>query len=252
MRKICRITTDFQRKMLYATYEDSESLALPLFSREAFRLMSHVWLKAGWACKYSYDFLWMGRPIIQLPEDLVRIQEVIYKVRPDAIIETGIAHGGTSVFYASLFEALGHGLVISIDIEIRPNNRAALEVHPLKKRIALVEGNSIAPETLREVESLVAPNERVMVVLDSNHSKAHVLKELELYSRFVSPGSYIVATDGFVEDLHDVPGGKPEWITDNPKAAVHEFLHFHPEFEIDPEPTRDGITYWPDAYLRRK
>ncbi len=246
------MTADLVSQTLYVTYSDSESHALPLYSHEAFEVISHLWLKAGWVSKYSYNFSWMGRPIIQLPEDLMMIQEVIFKVRPDVIIETGIAHGGSSVFYASLFEVLGHGRVISIDIEIRPHNRRALENHLLKKRITLIERSSTVPETLKEVQRLINPREKVMVVLDSNHTKNHVLKELELYSPLVDPGSYIVATDGNMGDLHDVPGGKPEWIGDNPKAAVHEFLASHTEFELDPEPTRLGVTYWPDAYLRRK
>jgi cephalosporin hydroxylase len=180
------------------------------------------------------------------------IQEVIYRVRPDVIIETGVAHGGTSVFYASLFEALGNGRVISIDIDIRPHNRKALEEHPLKKRITLIERSSTEPDTLKEVQGLIHSQETVMAFLDSNHSKDHVRKELELYSSLINAGSYIVAADGRMEDLHDVPGGKSEWVIDNPRAAVHDFLHSHPEFELDPEFTRLGVTYWPDAYLRRK
>jgi cephalosporin hydroxylase len=177
---------------------------------------------------------------------------VIHKVRPDVIVETGVAHGGSSVFFASLFEVFGYGRVISIDIEIRPHNREALEAHPLRKRITLIEGDSVAPETVQATRQLISANEKVMVFLDSNHCKNHVRKELESYSLLVSPGSYIVAADGNMDDLHDVPGGRPEWLTDNPKAAIHEFLAAHPEFEIDPEPTRLGITYWPDGYLRRK
>jgi cephalosporin hydroxylase len=142
--------------------------------------------------------------------------------------------------------------VISIDIEIRPHNRKAIEEHPLKRRITLIERSSIAAETLVEVRNLIAPNEKVMVVLDSNHTKEHVRKELELYGPLVTSGSYIVATDGIMEDLFDVPGGKAEWTRDNPKAAVHEFLASHPEFEIDPETTRLGVTYWPDAFLKKK
>jgi cephalosporin hydroxylase len=180
------------------------------------------------------------------------VQEIIFRLRPDVIIETGVAHGGSTVFYASLLEILGHGRVISIDIEIRPHNRRALEEHPLKKRITLIERSSIAEETIDEVRALLGLDERGMVVLDSDHSKAHVLRELELYSPFVARGSYIVATDGNMGDLHDVPGGKPQWAADNPRSAIHEFLSSHAEFEIDPEPTRLGITYWPDAYLRRR
>lgn len=252
MRKIRNLTADLVSQSLVVTYSDDQSQTLPLYSAEAFQAISRLWVKAGWAAKYSYNFTWMGRPVIQLPEDLVRIQEVIVKVEPQVIIETGVAHGGSSVFYASLLEVLGRGRVISVDIEIRAHNRKAIEAHPLKKRITLIEGSSVAPETLQEVKKLLFPGEKVMVVLDSNHTKKHVREELELYGPLVSSGSYIVASDGIMEDLDDVPGGKANWTQDNPMAAAHEFLAEHPEFELDPEPTRLGVTYWLDAYLRRK
>ncbi len=252
MKRLWKVTADLVSGTLYVTFADAESAAFPLYGLEAFRVISSLWLKTGWATKYSYNFSWMGRPIIQLPEDLLMVQEVIYRVRPDVIVETGVAHGGSAVFYASLFEAFGHGRVISVDIEIRSHNRKALEEHPLRKRITLIEGSSVAPETEKEVKRLIRGGEKVMVMLDSNHTKDHVLRELELYSPLIAPGSYVVAADGNMEDLCEVPGGKPEWLKDNPKAAVHEFLTAHPEFEIDPEPTRLGVTYWPDAYLRRK
>lgn len=253
MNKIWKLTADLVSQTLFVTYADGESRFLPLYEAEAFQAISGLWLKAGWASKYSYNFSWLGRTVVQLPEDLMMIQEVVYRVRPTVIVETGVAHGGGTVFYASLQELLGApGRVIGIDIEIRPHNRQALERHPLRKRIILIERSSTAPETLQEVRKLIQADDHVLVVLDSNHCKAHVLRELELYGPLVSPGSYIVATDGNMEDLHDVPGGKQEWLSDNPKAAVHDFLTSHPEFEIDPEPTRLGITYWPDAYLKRK
>jgi cephalosporin hydroxylase len=252
VKKIRNLTADLASQTLSVTYTDNQSQTLPLYSPEAFHAISRLWIKTGWAAKYSYNFTWMGRPVIQLPEDLIRIQELIFKVEPQVIVETGVAHGGSSVFYASLLEVLGRGRVISIDIEIRAHNRKAIEAHPLKKRIALIEGNSVAPETLQEVRRLLSPEEKVMVILDSNHSKKHVREELELYGPLVSSGSYIVATDGIMEDLDDVPGGKANWTQDNPKAAAHEFLAEHPEFELDPEPSRLEVTYWPDAYLRRK
>lgn len=252
MRKLWKASADLISQTLFVVYADGTTATFPLFGLDSFRIISYLWVKAGWASKFSFNFNWMGRPVIQLPEDLLMIQEVIYRVRPDVIIETGVAHGGSAVFYASLFEIFSHGRVISIDIEIRSHNRKALEEHPLKKRITLIEGSSTAPETLEAVRALVAPNEKVMVILDSNHTKEHVLRELELYGRLVGPGGYIIAADGNMDDLSDVPGGKPGWVTDNPKVAVHEFLAAHPEFEIDPEPTRLGITYWPDGYLRRK
>jgi len=237
---------------LSVTYADNDAHTLPLYSPEAFQVISRLWIKTGWVAKYSYNFSWMGRPVIQLPEDLLMIQELIHKVQPQVIIETGLAHGGSSVFYASLMEIMGRGRVISIDIEIRPHNRRAIEAHPLKKWITLIERSSVAPETAEEVGNLLSQNEKVMVILDSNHTKEHVRRELELYAPFVTSGSYIVAADGIMEDLDDVPRGKAEWTWDNPKAAAHEFLTTHPEFELDLEPSRLGVTYWPDAYLRRK
>jgi len=252
LKRIRSLTADMVSQTLSVTYDDNESCSLPLFTLQAFQAISRLWIKTGWAAKYSYNFSWMGRPVIQLPEDLLMVQELIYKVQPQVIIETGLAHGGSSVFYASLLEILGRGRVLSIDIEIRPHNRMAIEAHPLKKRITLIERSSVAPETLEEVRNLISPHEKVMVILDSNHTKEHVRSELELYGPLVTSGSYIVAADGIMEDLIDVPGGKAEWTQDNPKAAVHEFLASHPEFELDSEPTRLGVTYWPDAYLRRK
>lgn len=192
----------------------------------------------------------MGRPIIQLPEDIMAIQEVVHRIRPDVIVETGVAHGGSSVFYASLFEVFSHGRVISIDIEIRPHNRKALEEHPLKKRITLIEESSTAAGAAQRIRAMIGPDEKVMVVLDSNQTKDHVLQELEMYSPFVGSGSYIVVADENMDDLCDVPGGKPGWVANNPEAAIYGFLASHRDF--DPEPTRTGTTNWPDGYLRRK
>src|SRR5215470_16835183 len=184
---------------------------LPLYSDEAFNLLSYLWLKVNWNQHYTYTFSWMGRPIIQLPEDMVRTQEVIYRLAPDVIIETGVAHGGSLIFYASLCKALGRGRVIGVDVEIRPQNRAAIESHALAPLITLVDGSSTDPTVVQRVAALVGPGETVMVVLDSNHSRAHVLSELEAYHRLVTPGSYIVANDGIMRDLHDTPRGAVSW-----------------------------------------
>jgi cephalosporin hydroxylase len=230
-----------------------------LYSTSAFEVISQTWLKVGWNQKYPYVFSWMGRPIIQIPEDIVRMQEVIYQVQPDVIIETGVAHGGSLIFYASLCKALDKGRVIGIDIEIRPHNRRAIESHALFPWITLIEGSSTAQSTLQQVEALVRPGERVLVILDSCHTKAHVLSELEAYHHLVSHDSYIVATDGSMRDLHDVPRGQAEWKYDNPYSAAHEFVAAHPEFIIE-QPTwpfneselTQNITHWPDAWLRRQ
>ncbi len=252
MDKASRIMVDFPTQTLHLTGEEGGTRFLPLYSHEALRELSRVWVKLGWAMKYSYTFSWMGRPVIQLPDDLMRIQEVIFRVQPNVIIETGVAHGGSAVFYASLLELLGRGRVVSIDVEIRQHNREALDKHPLSKRITLIEGSSTAEDTIGQVRQLLAAGDRVLVVLDSNHTKDHVRKELESYASMVTPGSYLIATDGIMEELGDAPGGSLSWATDNPRVAIHEFLRSHSEFEIDPEPQRAGVTYWPDAYLRRK
>ncbi|MDT9339351.1 cephalosporin hydroxylase family protein [Trichodesmium erythraeum 21-75] len=238
---------------------NGDSQIIPLYSQEAFQIISQQWLKLGWNQKYTYTFSWLGRPIIQLPEDLMRIQEVIYKVKPDVIIETGIAHGGSLIYYASLFQAIGKGRVIGVDMEIRLHNRQAIESHELFPLITLIEGSSIAPEIVRQVKSLVKPGETVMVVLDSCHTKQHVLAELKYYYDLVSPGSYIVVTDGIMKNLDDVPRGKAEWKLDNPAEAAIEFVAQHPEFVIEQpqwpfneSELTQNITHWPSAWLRRK
>ena len=233
---------------------------LPLYSTDAFEVLSALWLKVGWNEKYVYTFSWMGRPIIQLPEDLVRIQEVIYRLRPDVIIETGVAHGGSLIFYASLLRAMGlpASRVIGVDIEIRPHNRRAIEAHELFGAIALIEGNSVAPEVVALVRAHVRPGDKVLVLLDSNHTYAHVSAELEAYHGLVSPGSYIVATDGIMQDLTDVPRGNPAWDRDNPTQAALDFARSHPEYVIE-QPAwpfnesklRTNVTHWPGAWLRR-
>ena len=231
---------------------------IDLYSPEAFELLSRQWLRVGWSLKHVYSFTWLGRPLIQLPEDVVRLQEVIYTVKPDVIVETGVAHGGSLVFSAGLCKAIGRGRVVGVDIEIRPHNRRAIETHELASMITLIEGDSASPAIVKEVRRHIAPGDRVLVILDSNHTKAHVAAELEAYGPLVTPGSYLVATDGSMEFLADVPRGKPEWTWDNPKAAATEFSAHHPEFRLE-EPVwqfnegqiRQRVTHWPGAFLRR-
>jgi cephalosporin hydroxylase len=230
----------------------------PLYSNEAFALLSRLWTTVGWAQRYSYGFTWMGRPIVQLPEDLVRIQETIYRVRPDVVVETGVAHGGSLIFYAGLLTAMGGGRVVGIDIEIRPANRRAVEEHELGRKITLVEGSSVEPAVVERVRREIRPQDRVLVILDSNHTKAHVAAELVAYAPMVTVGSYIVATDGVMEALFDVPGGKAEWRDDNPAAAAREFAATNPTFALEEPPmlfdethSRLQTTYWPSGYLRR-
>lgn len=229
-----------------------------LDTAEAFNIISDVWLRAGWDNKHVYTFTWLGRPIIQLPEDMFRLQEVIHTLRPDVIVETGVAHGGSLVFYASLCKAMDRGRVIGVDVEIRPHNRAAIESHFLSPLITLVEGSSIDPSVVERVRSQIAPGERVMVLLDSCHTKEHVMAELEAYSGLISPGSYIVAMDGIMEKVVGGPRTQPDWSWNNPRQAALEFVRAHPEFTIE-EPAfafnesniSERVTYWPSAFIRR-
>lgn len=239
--------------------EAGQSKVLDLYSKAAFEVISREWVRVGWNQKYQYTFSWMGRPVIQLPEDMIRMQEAIFQIKPDVIIETGVAHGGSLIFYSSLCKAMEKGRVIGIDIEIRPHNRAAIEAHPLSDRITLIEGSSTAPEIVAQVKSLVKPGETVLVILDSNHTYAHVTDELEAYAELVTQGSYIVATDGIMFDLADVPRGQVEWSIDNPTRAARDFAAKHADFVIE-QPTwpfnesklNQNITHWPDAWLKRR
>jgi len=189
------IEIDLQKGII-TTRDDSETRNYKLGTAEAFALISQIWLRAGWDSKHVYSFSWLGRPIIQLPEDMMRIQEVFYQIQPDVMIETGVAHGGSLIFYASLCHIIGKGRVIGIDIEIRPHNRKAIEAHELFPYITLIEGSSIDTQIVNQVKSLVKAEEKVLMVLDSNHTKDHVLGELNAYAELVSPGSYIVAWMG--------------------------------------------------------
>jgi cephalosporin hydroxylase len=233
--------------------------ALDLYGKEAFDLVSDIWLKTSWNQKYSYTFTWMGRPLIQHPEDIVRVHEAIYRLKPDVIIETGVAHGGSLIFYASIFKAMGHpGRVVGVDIEIRPHNRKAIESHELFGYITLVEGDSAAPSIVAEAAKAIRPGDKVLVILDSNHSYEHVTKELHAYHHLVTPGSYIVATDGIMRLVHDTPRGQPGWAQDNPSRAAQDFAKAHPQFVIEEpawtfnESALDrSITGWPDAWLKR-
>lgn len=253
-----KLQIDTDKKILIVE-ADGESRVIDLYSKKAFELISDQWLAVGWRLQYSYSFTWLGRPVIQLPEDMVRIQEVIYRVMSDVIVETGIAHGGSLVFYASLCEAMDRGRVIGVDKDIRRHNRDALEAHELFRRITLIEGDSISPETIGRVKNMIDPGETVLVILDSCHSKKHVLAELESYHDIVTSGSYIVATDGIIKELDRVPGGEKEWEWDNPKNAAIEFASMHPEFVIEQPPRlfdesrlSKNVTYWPSAFLKRK
>jgi cephalosporin hydroxylase len=215
--------------------------------------LSNIWMREVARYRYSYHFSWLGLPVIQVPQDLIALQEIVWSVKPELIVETGIARGGSLVFFASLLELLGGpGRVVGVDIEIRPHNRRAIEGHPLFKRITLIEGSSVAAKTARQVCALARSSRSVLVVLDSNHTRAHVARELELYSPLVTRGSYLVVLDTVIEDVPaDFFPERPWKKGNSPKTAVHEFLRTHDRFVIDKDlEAKLLITVAPDGYLR--
>lgn len=219
---------------------------------EGYSRLAELWTKATVQHKLMYEISWLGIPIIQYPSDIIMMQELIWKIRPEVIVETGFAHGGSAIFYSSMLELLGRGKVISVEVEIRKYNEVAIAGHPLSHRLQQIVGSSVDPDVFRQVKQCVGKNKKVLVALDSNHSYEHVLQELQLYSTLVSDGSYIVAMDGLQRFVTDIPRGNPEWAEDNPHCAIHEFLEKYPDWEIDPHYNRLMITSNPDAFLRRR
>ena len=230
---------------------NGERTTVDVYSLEGLGFLSNLWIKAAAQQRLMYEPTWLGRPVIQFPTDIVAIQELLWKLQPDIVVETGVAHGGSLVLSASILELIGKGKVVGVDIDIRPHNRAAIDAHPLRHRIELIEGSSVSAETLSAVQKAIGSAKSVLVILDSNHTESHVLQELELYSSLVSSGSYIVAHDGAQAWVWDIPNGKPEWKVDHPLGAIHKFLARHPEFSIDLHWTRWGITSSPDGFLKR-
>lgn len=248
---------------------ERQQICALLGSSEVAKEVTGAWVNFAQDNKYSYQFDWLGRPIIQYPQDIVAMQELIWLIKPDLIIETGIAHGGSLIFSASMLshldmcEAIERGekidprvsrrQVLGIDIDIRPHNKSAIEAHPMASRIQMIQGSSIAPETIEQVRSIACQYSRVLVCLDSNHTHAHVLAELEAYAPLVSVGSYCVVFDTVVEDMpKEMFPDRPWGPGDNPKTAVWEFLKKHDEFEIDKTYSdRYLVTVAPDGYLKR-
>ena len=207
----------------------------------------------SWRQKYSYNFDWLSRPIIQIPQDIFALQEIIWQTKPDLIIETGIAHGGSLIFYASMLELIGKGEVLGIDIDIREHNRKEIEKHKMAKRIKMIEGSSVDETVLKQVKKIVEKHKKVMVCLDSLHTHSHVLRELELYSQFVSKGSYLVVFDTIIEYM---PKGffkdRPWDKGNNPATAVRTFLKNNKDFVIDREiENKLLITSAPSGFLKR-
>ena len=231
--------------------------------------LTHSWMERSNAHGYTYNFAWQGRPVIQYPQDMVAMQELIWSVRPDLIVETGIAHGGSLIFSASMLaqldlcDAIEKGetmnpaesqrLVLGIDIDIRAHNRAEIEAHPMASRIRMIEGSSVDPEVVEQVRDVAKRYSRVLVCLDSNHTEEHVLAELEVYAQLVSKGSYCVVFDSAIEDMpEDLFSDRPWGKGNNPKTAVWKYLRDHDEFEIDKSiDSKLAITVAPDGYLKK-
>jgi len=243
--------TPFEREV--AERLDANGNNVPL------RAAAHEFLAATVEPKYSYNFSWLGRPIIQYPQDIVAMQEILWSVQPDLVVETGIAHGGSLIFSASMLElnaACGgpaDARVVGVDIDIRAHNRKAVEAHPMARRITMLEGSSIAPEIVGQVRALAAGRKTVLVCLDSNHTHAHVLAELEAYASLTTPGSYCVVFDTLVDDMpKSFYPDRPWGPGDNPKSAVRAFLASHPEFESDRSIDHKLlVSVAPEGYLRR-
>ena len=244
------------------TITTADGRTISWFDDEGFALLSRTWLAASWQRKYSYQFEWLGRPIIQLPTDVMMMQDLVSRIRPTLIVETGIAHGGSAVLHASLLKLVHDGAgvpagrphVVAVDIEIRPHNRAALDRHPLRSMMTLVEGSSTDPSVVDRIRSLVRPDDRVLVVLDSNHLRDHVLAELEAYAPLVSPGSVVVVMDGVMRELAPLPAADPTWRTDNPLAAIDAFraTQLGRSFSVDHRYDGYACTHSPDGVLVRE
>jgi cephalosporin hydroxylase len=226
---------------------------------ETLKTHAQAFMSASTIPKYSYNFFWLGRPIIQYPQDMVAMQEIVWAVKPDLIIETGIAHGGSLIFFASMLElnaaCLGRkdAEVLGVDIDIRAHNREAIETHPMFKRISMIEGSSVEPAIIELVRAKASGKESVLVCLDSNHTHEHVLAELQAYAPLTTVGSYCIVFDTNIEDMPaDMFPDRPWGPGNNPKTAVCEYLKSHPEFEIDKNIQHKLlITVAPDGYLKR-
>jgi cephalosporin hydroxylase len=215
--------------------------------------LSRAWLEEVTRHRYTYNFRWLGRPVIQLPQDVLAVQELIWQVRPDLVVETGIAHGGSLIHSASILELLGGGgLVVGVDVDLRAHNRREIEAHPLSRRIRLIEGSSTDEAVAAAVRAHALGRRRVLVILDSDHTHAHVLRELQLYAPLVTRDSYLIVFDTLIEDLPDELFAGRRWGKgNNPKTAVREFLETTGRFEIDARiPARLMLTCAPDGYLR--
>lgn len=251
-------------------FEEERHARLAAYSADVeFRELSQRWLRESMRRKYVYNFDWLGRPIIQYPQDIVAVQQLVWEVRPDLIVETGIAHGGSLILSASMLALLdvcdaiegGRALdpsastrrVVGVDIDIRSHNRSAIEAHPMASRIEMIEGSSVASEVIERVHQAAADYQRILVFLDSMHTHDHVLAELEAYAPLVAPGSYCVVFDTFVQNMPSRFFTDRPWdVGDNPMTAVEMWLREHPEFEVDVSYEQQlQVTVAPSGFLRR-
>jgi cephalosporin hydroxylase len=220
---------------------------------QGFKNLSKEWMEKSVRNNYSYNFNWLGRPIIQYPQDMIATQEIIFNVKPDLIIETGIAHGGSLIYSASLLELMGgNGMVLGIDIDIRAHNKTAIEAHTMSKRIKMIEGSSISDQVKNEVYKYAKDKKTILVMLDSNHTYEHVLEELKIYSPLVTKGSYLVVYDSVIDDLpNDIFVDRPWGEGNGPQKSVFEFLKTNKRFEIDKKMDHKiMISVAPNGYLK--
>jgi cephalosporin hydroxylase len=234
-------------------HEQKRANIAKLGADEQVRDLSKQWLGAVSRLRYCYHFSWLGVPVIQFPQDIVALQEIVWSVKPEVIIETGIAHGGSLILYASMMELIGgDGIVVGVDIDIRAHNRAAIDSHRLANRIRMVEGSSVADDTISAVERILGSRERGLVVLDSNHASDHVLAELRRYQRFVPAGSYLIVLDTIIDSMPaDFSAGRPWGPGRGAGSAVKRFLSENDRFEIDSEYTdKLLVSAAPDGFLK--
>ena len=234
-------------------FEKENKKNIDLMSKDPkLKKITRSWFDLAFKHQYSYHFTWLGRPIIQFPQDMIALQEIIWDVKPDIIIETGIAHGGSLIFSASMLQLIGRGKVIGIDIDIRKHNKDEIKKHPLYKRIKMIEGSSVDPKIIKKVFSAVKHKKKIMVFLDSNHTHEHVLKELEAYSSLVKKGSYIIVFDTMVEDMPKNSFPNRPWNKkNNPKTAVREFLKKNKRFKVNESFEKKMlITSSPEGFLK--
>jgi cephalosporin hydroxylase len=233
--------------------EDVRANVEGLMSDADVQALSRIWVREITRHKYAYNFTWLGRPIIQFPQDMIALQEIVWRVQPQVIVETGIAHGGSLVYSASLLALLGGDrFVVGVDVDIRAHNRREIEAHPMAARIRMIEGSSVDDTVAAGVRDLCRGKRGVLVILDSNHTHAHVLRELQLYGPLVTTGSYLIVLDTLIEDMPaEFFAGRPWGKGNNPKTAVHEFLAGTKRFEIDAAiAAKLLLTTAPDGYLR--